>query len=170
MTSKLMRWAMKDWSRVEKMNLMGTGAASLQIDILPGLYCAGHFTVTWRNPRAQPPAPDDLLRAGERLQRFWLTATRLGLAIQPGLAPIAFATHALTGVRFTEQPKLLAKAEKLAVEVSRVTGSEVDQLVFMGRIGRPKSMRSTSRSHRLPLEDLLVDGGDQSQSKAAQSA
>jgi len=169
MTSKLMRWAMKDWSRVKMMNLLGTGAASMQIDILPGLNCAGHFTVTWRNPRAQAPTPEDLLRAGERLQRFWLTATRLGLAIQPGLAPIAFATHAITGVRFTEQPELLAKAEKLAVEVKRVTGSEVDQLVFMGRIGRPKSMRSTSRSHRRPLEELLVDGG-QSQFKAAQSA
>ena len=95
MTRKLMRWAMKDWSRVEKMNLMGTGAASLQIDILPGIFCAGHFTVTWRNPRAQAPTPEDLLRAGERLQRFWLTATMLGLALQPGLAPIAFATHAV---------------------------------------------------------------------------
>ncbi len=106
---------------------------------------------------ARPAAdPEDLLRAGERLQRFWLTATKLGLAIQPGLAPIAFSTHALSGVRFTDQPKLLAKAEKLAVEVSRVTGSEVDQLVFMGRIGRPKSMRSTSRSHRRPLEELII--------------
>jgi molybdopterin/thiamine biosynthesis adenylyltransferase len=170
MTSKVMRWAMKDWSRVKMMNLMGTGAASVQLDILPGLSCAGHFTVTWRNPRAQAPAPADLLRAGERLQRFWLTATRLGLAMQPSLAPIAFATHALTGVRFTEQPKLLAKAEKLAVEVSRVTGAEVGQLVFMGRIGRPKSMRSTSRSIRLPLEDLLVDGGERGQPKAARSA
>jgi hypothetical protein len=78
------------------------------------------------------------------------------LALQPGLAPIAFSTHALHGVRFTEDPKLLAKAEKLAVEVSRVTGTEVDQLVFMGRIGRPKSMRSASRSHRRPLEELIV--------------
>jgi sulfur-carrier protein adenylyltransferase/sulfurtransferase len=168
-TLKLMRWAMKDWSRVEKMNLMGTGTASLQIDIVPGLNCAGHFTVTWRNPRSQAPTPEDLLRAGERLQRFWLTATKLGLALQPGLAPIAFATHSLNGVRFTEQPKLLAKAEKLAAEVRRVTGSEVDQLVFMGRIGRPKSMRSASRSVRLPLQDLIVSG-DQQESKAAQSA
>jgi hypothetical protein len=37
-----------------------------------------------------------------------------------------------------------------------VTGAEVDQLVFMGRIGRPKSMHSTSRSHRRPLEELIV--------------
>jgi len=168
-TSKLMRWAMKDWSRVKMMNMMGTGAASMQIDILPGLNCAGHFTVAWRNPRSQAPTPEELLRAGERLQRFWLTATRLGLAIQPGLAPIAFATHATTGVRFTEQPELIAKAEKLAVEVARVTGSEVDQLVFMGRIGLPKSMRSTSRSHRRPLEELIIDG-EQSQPKTAQSA
>ncbi|MGF7211815.1 molybdopterin/thiamine biosynthesis adenylyltransferase [Skermanella aerolata] len=156
MTRSLMRWAMKDWSRVKMMNLAGTGAASFQIDRLPGVNCAGHFTVTWRNPRSQPATPEDLLRAGERLQRFWLTATMLGLALQPGLAPIAFSTHALHGVRFTEDPKLLAKAEKLAVEVSRVTGTEVDQLVFMGRIGRPKSMRSTSRSHRRPLEELIV--------------
>jgi sulfur-carrier protein adenylyltransferase/sulfurtransferase len=167
-TRKLMRWALQDWSRVEKMNLMGTGAASFQLDILPGLYCAGHFTVTWRNPRAQAPAPEDLLRAGERLQRFWLTATRLGLALQPGLAPIAFASHAVAGVRFTEQAKLLTKAEKLAVEVGRVTGAEVDQLVFMGRIGRPKTMRSTSRSVRRPLEELIA--GDARRSKAAQSA
>jgi hypothetical protein len=157
-TRSLMRWAMKDWSRVKMMNLAGTGAASLQIDMLPGMMCAGHFTVTWRNPRSQPATPEDLLRAGERLQRFWLTATMLGLALQPGLAPIAFSTHALRGVRFTEDQKLLAKAEKLAVEVARVTGAEVDQLVFMGRIGRPKSMRSTSRSYRRPLEELVVGG------------
>jgi molybdopterin/thiamine biosynthesis adenylyltransferase len=156
LTRKLMRWALQDWSRMEKVNLMGTGAASLQMDILPGLSCAGHFTVAWRSPRAQAPTPEELLRAGERLQRFWLTATRLGLAVQPGLAPIIFASHAIGGVRFTEQAKLLTKAEKLAVEVGRVTGAEVDQLVFMGRIGRPKSMHSTSRSHRRPLEELIV--------------
>jgi hypothetical protein len=112
--------------------------------------------VTWRDPRTQVPAPEDLLRAGERLQRFWLTATRHGLALQPGLAPIAFATHAINGVRFTEQPKLLAKAGKLAEEVGRVTGSDVDQLVFMGRIGRPRSKRPVSRSIRLPLENLII--------------
>jgi sulfur-carrier protein adenylyltransferase/sulfurtransferase len=156
LTRKLMRWALQDWSRMEKVNLMGTGAASLQMDVLPGLFCAGHFTVAWSSPRAQAPTPEELLRAGEHLQRFWLTATRLGLAIQPGLAPIIFASHAIGGVRFTEQAKLLTKAEKLVVEVARVTGAEVDQLVFMGRIGRPKSMRSTSRSHRRPLEELIV--------------
>ena len=54
--------------------------------------------------------PEELLAAGRRLQRFWLTAAKLGLAMQPSLAPLAFASYAVTGTRFTEAPKLIAKA------------------------------------------------------------
>jgi molybdopterin/thiamine biosynthesis adenylyltransferase/nitroreductase len=167
-TRRMMRWALEDWSRVERMNLLGTGAARLQLDILPGMACAGHFTISWREPRVAPPTAEELLNAGQRLQRFWLTATRFGLALQPSLAPLAFATYAVTGTRFTEAPKLLAKAEKLAVELGRVTGHEVDALVFMGRIGYPKTTRPVSRSHRLPLADLIT--GDQRQIAALDDA
>ena len=175
-TLKLMRWAMGDWSRIERMNLLGTGAASLQLDILPGMACAGHFTIGWSTPRTARATAEELLAAGRRLQRFWLTAAKLGLAMQPSLAPLAFASYAVTGTRFTEAPKLIAKAEKLAVELGRVSGHEVDSLVFMGRIGRPRTTRPASRSHRRPLDELIVgddrrtDGEDRQDRGVARSA
>jgi hypothetical protein len=45
MTTRLMRWVMQDWKRVQFFNtwLAGTLAPRLQMDLIPGLACAAHL-------------------------------------------------------------------------------------------------------------------------------
>src|SRR5262249_42871589 len=83
-TLRVMRWAMRDWGRTQLMNrLGGATSAALEMDYVPILCCASAFTLRFATPAERDRGPEDLLRAGEKIQRFWLTATRLGLALQP---------------------------------------------------------------------------------------
>src|SRR6185437_9298218 len=69
----LFRWALTDWDRMRMLNRGGTFGAAAQLDHLPALR-TGAFAV-FSLPDGKS-GPDDILRAGEALQRFWLTATR----------------------------------------------------------------------------------------------
>ncbi|MFQ5786239.1 MAG: ThiF family adenylyltransferase, partial [Alphaproteobacteria bacterium] len=154
----LMRWAMADWKRMRRLNRLpgGTLIARLEMDLVPGLLSAAHFAVV----RKTPPAPGDeaaaLLRAGQALQRFWLTATALGLAMQPALAPVIFAHYARHGVAFTAEPGIAGKAAALARDLGEAHAGADDALLFTGRLGRSRSRAGAARSLRRPLDDLLI--------------
>ncbi len=154
-TLAVMRWAMRRWSRMDRMNrVSGTWAASLQLDRLPALGSAAFFTL---EPTAAPPGPrvERLLDAGRGIQRFWLTATRLGLALQPGLATLIFAQYGADDAPFTADPRLRAKARRLAGQFGAVLGRTPDQVVFLGRIGEPRPGLPKLRSVRRPLRELI---------------
>jgi len=153
LTLKLMRWAMQSWERVDFLNryLMGTLMPRLQMDLLPGLACGAHFALV----AAKPPADvDDYLAAGRQVQRFWLTATRLGLELQPEMTPIIFSRYVREGRDFSRLPRpgeIAAKlGGRLAAEFSPIDPA---RLVFLGRIGA--GPRAKARSTRLPVERLL---------------
>ena len=95
-----MRWVMASWERVQLMNRWfgGTLAPRLQLDLLPGLFCAAHFALV---AAKAPEGIDDYVAAGAAVQRFWLTATRLGLQLQPQYTPLVFAEYVRRGVAFT---------------------------------------------------------------------
>ncbi|MGI4943753.1 MAG: hypothetical protein ACRYHQ_24835, partial [Janthinobacterium lividum] len=86
--------------------------------------------------------------------RFWLTATRLGLAMQPGLATLIFSHYGAHGLAFTADPGLQAKARKLAARFQAVLGRHPDSLVFLGRIGQPRPGLPKVRSIRRDVADL----------------
>ena len=119
MSTILMRWAMQDWSRMHWLNRFGGASmAALQMDYVPGLASAAFFTIRFQ---AGPPEPHDrpvaLLRAGQGIQRFWLTATKLRLAVHPGLAVLAFAHYGDISANFTSDPAMQAKAKALAADL-----------------------------------------------------
>ena len=102
-TLRLMRWGMGSWGRMRRLNqVLGTAGAAAQLDILPGLRSAAFFSV--RRQAGHPTDAATLLRDGEHLQRFWLTATRLGLGLQPALATLIFADHGARKTPFTTCP------------------------------------------------------------------
>jgi len=150
---KLMRWAMRSWGRVDFLNryLMGTLAPRLQLDLLPGLACAAHFQLLADKP---PATIDDFVTAGRLVQRFWLTATRLGLQAQPEMTPVIFSRFVREGRRFTTSSKPAALAQHLARRFDDYCGGPdtAGRVVFVGRIGAGPS--ATARSLRLPLEKL----------------
>ncbi len=47
MTLKLMRWVMANWQRVDFFNtyLAGHLVPRIEMDLLPGLFCAAHFAI-----------------------------------------------------------------------------------------------------------------------------
>jgi hypothetical protein len=155
LTLQLTRWSMASWSRTRLMNaLQAPSFASLQMDFLPGMFCASYFAIRLKGRSSErDPSLVQTIQAGQAIQRFWLTATKLGLVMQPCVAILAFWTYAATRQEFTVFRKAQNKAQKLAIGARAIFG-ENDEIIFLGRIGRPRS-QSPSRSTRLPLARLL---------------
>lgn len=166
-TLRLMRWAMAHWPRMHVLNrLAGTWAAAAQLDLRPGLGSAAFFTLSpvgegpvAEGPIAEGPVAEGggverMLRLGGAVQRFWLQAARLGLAMQPGLATLIFSHYGAHDLPFTEDPALRAKARRLAQRFQAVLGVHPDAVVFLGRIGEPRPGLPRVRSVRRGVEEL----------------
>ncbi|MFQ5533355.1 MAG: ThiF family adenylyltransferase [Sphingomonadales bacterium] len=155
MTVRLMAWFMTNWARLDFANrfLNATVIPRVEMDLLPGLYCAAHFLITCNTATESGNRETVLLRRGQALHRFWLTATRLGLVAQPSLAPLCFASHAREGQRFSDRVRLTRAADRLAARLDTVSGGR--EICFLGRVGWPRQPGGTSRSWRKPLTELL---------------
>jgi hypothetical protein len=156
LTARFMRWAMADWSRIAFLNrwFLGDLPPRLQLDLLPGLACAAHFALF---APAAPSSVDDFLAAGRVMQRFWLTATRQGLYLQPEMTPVIFTRYHRQGRRFTQSAAALARVENLDQRLAGlIRGEDAEALFFMGRMGT--GPRPAARSTRRPLDQLFVPG------------
>ncbi|SEN06845.1 Nitroreductase family protein [Nitrosospira multiformis] len=152
MTARLMRLVMRSWGRVKFFNtfLAGTWAPRIQMDLIPGIACAAHFVIL---ANQQPRGIDDFVGAGRAMQRFWLTATKLGLQLQPEMTPLIFARYARNDIIFTREKGLTEQAKHISQKMECLIGSEASKYaVFMGRVGAGSS--PSARSVRLPLSRL----------------
>lgn len=151
-TLRLMQWAMVSWKRVDFLNtyLAGHLLPRIELDLLPALRCAAHFVLI-RN--GKPQGIDDYVEAGRALQRFWLTATQLGLQFQPEMTPLIFSQYARHGVSFSKVAPAAQRAKDLAIDLEQLIGVSTSKVVFMGRVGHGKA--PTARSMRLSLDKLL---------------
>ena len=154
LATRLMRWVMQSWGRVDFFNryLAGTWMPRIQLDLLPGLFCGAHYVIVASTPHRNV---NEYIEAGRGMQRFWLTATQLGLQMQPELTPLIFSTYIRNGVRFSRAPHLWELAERLSTQLQRFLGSETcERAVFMGRLGSGPA--ATARSLRKPLRELML--------------
>jgi hypothetical protein len=154
-TTRIMEWAMKSWSRAKFLNIYfaGTLLPRIEMDLLPALFCAGHFALI---AKQKPQCVEDYFAAGRALQRFWLTATQLNLQLQPEMTPLIFSGYIKEKVVFTQEANLLVYAEKLSDRFTGMLGKEkAERTVFLGRIGQGKP--AYARSLRLSLAQLGVD-------------
>lgn len=157
-TLAVMRWAMRSWSRMRRLNLVtGTRMAALQLDVLPALASAAFFTLKPGPAGTGRPRVEQVLLQGMAVQRFWLTAARLNLGMQPGLAILIFAQYGADKAAFTTDPALLRKAGQLAHKFEAVLGIKPAQVTFIGRIGERRPDLPRTRSVRRPLAELLSD-------------
>jgi len=155
LTGRLMHWALNSWTRVEFLNtwLAGTLIPRLQLDLLPGMRCAAHFALLTERPLT---GIDDYVAAGRAVQRLWLTATSLGLDMQPEMTPVIFSRYVREEREFTCLDSANARARRLAARMENWLGTEgARQTVFMGRLGY--GPKPNSRSLRKPLARLMVD-------------
>ncbi len=142
--------------------IVGAGLPALEFDLIPGLFCSSHFLITTRSPLGQDEfsgiAP--ILEAGMSLQRFWLRATSLGLALHPSMAPLCFAYYAEHGRTFESAPECNARAASVLRELreltSRASPRISDHFVFAGRLGLAPEVVPQGRSLRRPLTELLL--------------
>ena len=155
LTLKIMRWTLARRARTEISNKLGSPTfASLQMDVLPGIFSAAYFAFVIRERAKDPDGRAvQLLKGGQSVQRFWLRATGLGLAMQPCLAPLAFAHYGRTGEDFTTHVPSLKAAARLSRRLDQTVGAGGEP-VFLGRIGWSRSVPA-SRSIRRPLTELL---------------
>jgi len=152
-TLKLMHWVMASWRRVEFFNtwLAGHLAPRIEMDLLPGLFCGAHFALL---AKSAPETIDDYVAAGRAVQRFWLTATRLDLRLQPELTPLIFGRYVREGRQFSRLHAAMGSAEGLYRRLSSLLpGDAVEQTIFLGRVGQGR--QPASRSLRRPLNNLL---------------
>jgi sulfur-carrier protein adenylyltransferase/sulfurtransferase len=155
---RLMAWALKDWRRLSFLNsyLGGTLLPTLELDALPGLFCASHALLAAKDV---PRSPDDHIRAGHAVQRLWLTATSLGLMFQPQTTPLIFSWYSRDGVAFSRSERAIRKARALEPRLRRIFGGDAyERAVFMCRFGHGR--KPTARSLRLPVEALLVKSAE----------
>jgi hypothetical protein len=119
---------------------------------MPGLLCAAHALIV---ARTEPRGVDDYVHAGRAVQRFWLTATSLGIMMQPETTPLIFASYAEHGVAFSKLPGATEAAERIGVRLRRIFGEmPVQRSVFMCRLGHGRKPKA--RSLRRSVEALLL--------------
>ncbi|WP_137937748.1 ThiF family adenylyltransferase [Chitinivorax sp. B] len=150
---KLMKWAMQSWQRVQFLNryLAGTWLPRLQLDLAPGIACGAHFIIS---ASVIPQTVDDYVEAGRALQRFWLTATQLGLQMQPEMTPLIFSWYVQQDRRFSTEDSLWPQAQRLRQRLADLIGEQsLQHAIFIGRIGAGQP--ATARSTRLPLSKLI---------------
>lgn len=153
-TTRLMRWAMANWSRLNFFNtyLLGHLPPRIQLDLMPGMLCAGHLALLAPGPLT---GVDDYLAAGRAMQRFWLSATRLGLFMQPEMTPVIFTRYQRQARPFTRYQPAAGMVSRLNARLAALlAGRDVDSLFFMGRIGAGPAPRA--RSTRKSLADLAA--------------
>lgn len=154
-TIKLMKWSLGKWERFEFMAkyLAGTVMPRLQLDLLTSLRCCAHFILY---AEEEPQTLDDHMSAGRALQRFWLTAAKLGLGFQPEQTPVIFSGYLNQNVDFSTNPVAVANAKKMDEQLKQLIPEFVyKNKVFFGRLGR--STVPESRSLRLDLDKLMLD-------------
>jgi hypothetical protein len=152
LTARVMRWALASRPRAARLDRLGGSIGpAVQMDLIPGVACAAHFVLLAPRP---PRSLDDFLEAGRAVQRFWLTATRLGLQLQPQYTPLVFHEYIRDGVPFTADERSRERARAVAAQMAVLIGAdELERAVFYGRVGGGPA--ATARSTRLPLERLM---------------
>jgi len=152
-STAMMRFALQSWPRVQRMNRFAAGTVlpRIQMDWLPGLCCAGHAAIL---ADKAPATIDDYVEGGRAMQRFWLTATALGLNHQPELTPLIFCRYIREGRRFSAEPAAWQQAERLAPRLDALLGGASTHAVWLGRVGA--GPRARARSERRPLSELII--------------
>ena len=153
MTRRLMQWVLGDWKRAVFLNRYFAGPLTpvIEMDVVPGLRCAAHFAFICPLPTSRE---ETLICVGQALQRFWLTATGLGLVMQPAFATLAFTYYGERGSTFSVLASAQKSAQTVANNFHAIFGLDSALAPFLGRIGRPHALAS-ARSVRLKLSELI---------------
>lgn len=160
LSTAMTKWALQSERRNRMLLKMPAATMSFQVelDLIPSLFCASHFVLSFDPAVTPDPQTSDYIRAGANMQRFWLYLTSQNMALQPWYIPIMFSRYIEENMAFTVDQKLHKQAEKLhdhvVQKILTPIGVPLRSVFFTGRIGYPTKIPKT-RSVRKPLSDLI---------------
>jgi len=125
----------------------GTLLVRFEVDFLTGYFTGAHFFIT---VSSKPKTVEDYAQIGRMIQRFWLSATKLGFFIQPEMAALIFSKDINEGKLFTTHKGADSLAKEIRGKLEHFL--DIEKTVFVGRIGKGKDINT--RSLRKPLDDL----------------
>ncbi len=156
---KMMKWVLDDQARCKRIMKLpaATLMTQIELDLLPGLLCAGHYVMTFNPEKTPKPQMADYLRAGHSMQRFWLRLTQQGYAMQPWYVAFMFSLYMRRNIAFTARKKQAQRIhDHLVDDVLGPKNISLEHVFFTGRIGVPKKV-NIARSIRKPLDCFLVE-------------
>ncbi len=118
-------------------SLLAGALAAFRADTVPIRASGGCFSV--HRAAGAATGTVSVIEAGRAVQRLWLTASRLGLAMQPLFRPLAMA----------------ASSPAMAAPFRAAIG-DPDAVLFLARIGAPRRAAPNARAARRPLADLMT--------------
>lgn len=92
---------------------------------------------------------EQAIQDGRMIQRFWLTATCLGLVLQPTFIQLAFSREPNGERHIGTTPTFKKTLESIRHLFIKVHSIEPEKAFFAARLGTPKDRRVYSRSTRL---------------------
>lgn len=153
LAQRIMRWGLKDWQRVVLGTRLGGHLyAAVEMDLLPARNAAAFAVIRAKMPLE---GPNVRIEAGRRLMRFWLEADRLGIALQPSLAPIWLAAQLRAETASGVEPEFRTAAEAIANRYREATGYDAETVLFQARLGYSRAWPLRARSIRRPLAELM---------------
>lgn len=98
--------------------------------------------------------PKNFFEGGRSMERFWLEATNLNLAIHPVISPLYLFSRILHGEGEGLDEKNIKELQYLREAFNKIAGTgNNDAEVFLTKIARAKE--PVLKAHRLPVKDIL---------------
>jgi len=100
----------------------------------------------------------NFFEGGRSMERFWLEATNLNLAVHPLISPLYLFSRILHGNGEGLGEKNIKELHLLREAFNKITGSENNEAeVFLTKIAIAEE--PALKAHRLPLKDILIYEG-----------
>lgn len=97
----------------------------------------------------------NFFEGGRSMERFWLEATNLNLAIHPVISPLYLFSRILHGNGEGLDEKSIKELQFLREQFNKITGAgNTDAEVFLTKIAIAEEPKL--KAHRLPLADILI--------------
>ncbi len=138
----------------QKMNTKFGGfiAPVLQTSIIPDTFSGAHVLFARKEKDILDTSSKEFINQGVKdgrmIQRFWLTATSLGLVLQPTHIQLVFAREPKGEVFFGIAKKTTKTLHDIRKRFLNTHGIEPENTFFSARLGTPKNRRVYARSTR----------------------
>ena len=157
----MMEWVSANKGRHDFLLKMpgATLGFQMELDLIPALFCSGHFIMCFDAQKTPEPTTADYIRGGQAMQRFWLSLTSHHMVMQPWYLPLMFSKYIQKDIAFSNHSKIIDRTQKVhdsfVFDILAPLGLHLDHVFFTGRAGYPVKT-NIKRSVRKDLKELII--------------